>query len=98
MTDDYDQNNQTPALSRTEASATTGVEEQDEAQLDTTMADGPRSGAAGVANASLGTSGPPAGNKLSSEELAMSEVTGGSGLRAESVDKHQLDGYFDSSQ
>lgn len=98
MTNDYDQNDQTPALSRSEASTTAGVDDQNDAEFDTTMAAGPRSGAAGVANAELGTSGPPAGDLLTSEELAMTEVTGGSGLRAESIDNHQLDGYFESSK
>lgn len=98
MTNDYDENDQTPALSRAEAGATTGVDDQDGSEFDTTMAAGPRSGAAGVANAELGTSGPPAGDSLTPEELAMSEVTGGSGLRVESINNHQLDGYFETSE
>jgi hypothetical protein len=62
--------------------------------FDTTMAAGRPSGAAGVANAELGTSGTPAENILSPEELAQVEASGGSGLDTDKVDGANLDAYF----
>jgi len=52
-------------------------------------------GAAGVANAELGTSGPPAERILTPEQLAETEVIGGAGLEPEAISGHKLDGYFD---
>jgi hypothetical protein len=62
---------------------------------DTTMAAGARSGAAGVANAELGTSGPPAEDILSPEELAQTEVTGGAGLDPNAITGERLADYMD---
>lgn len=64
------------------------------AARDTTMAAGARSGAAGVANAELGTSGAPAESLLSPELLARTEVTGGAGLDPNAIGEEELDKYF----
>src|SRR5579859_4160118 len=64
---------------------------------DTTMADGMPSGAAGVANAELGTSGPPAEDILTSAELAQTEVTGGAGLDPKAYDGQRLKDYLEDS-
>jgi hypothetical protein len=71
-----------PASGPDATDARTGGDNQD----DNTMAAGTPSGAAGVANAELGTSGPPASAILTPEELAATEVTGGAGLDLSRVD------------
>jgi hypothetical protein len=66
--------------------------------FDTTMAAGASSGAAGVANAELGTSGTPASGLLTPEELAQVEALGGTGMQTGKVDAEQLDRLFGASE
>ena len=66
--------------------------------FDTTMAAGTPSGAAGVANAELGTSGSPASELLSPEELAQLEVTGGAGFVPGKVNDEELEEYFNDPE
>lgn len=73
-------------------------EAADTGGMDTTMAAGPRSGAAGGANAELGTSGPPAEDLLSPEVLARTEVTGGAGLDPNAVGEQGLEEYFSGAE
>jgi hypothetical protein len=67
----------------------------DAGEMDTTMAAGPRGGVGGVVNPGLGTSGAPAEDMLTPEELAQTEVTGGAGLDPNAISKEQLDGYLE---
>lgn len=90
MTDDSEMNDADLETGETPASVSDVAVTQADA-MDTTMAAGPSSGAAGVANAELGTSGPPAETILSPEELARVEEVGGAGLHKESLDKVRLD-------
>lgn len=70
----------TPEDENRDNPAPDGVAMPDTGGMDAVMAAGPRSGAAGVANADLGTSGPPASELLSAEEVAATEgFTAGSG-------------------
>lgn len=62
--------------------------------MDTTMAAGPHSGASGVANAGLGTSGEPPENFLTPEELAETEVIGGAGLDPNDISNAKLKDYL----
>jgi hypothetical protein len=98
MTDTDDQTTR-PRITSPQTNATAGDFQSNggDTDMDTTMAAGPRSGAAGVANAELGTSGPPAGEFLSPEELAATEVTGGAGLAPNAIDSEQLADYLDDS-
>jgi hypothetical protein len=66
--------------------------------MDTTMAAGTPSGAGGVANAELGTSGSPARDILSPEELAQTEVVGGAGLNPDAVTDERLAEYLGNSE
>ena len=86
MTEDIDEGTDESRPSRESSSGTDN--------FDTTMAAGRPSGAAGVANAELGTSGTPAENILTPEELAQVEASGGSGLDTDRVDGAELDAYF----
>jgi hypothetical protein len=93
MTTENDQTDDGSGTGST-ADSMAGVAMPDTDGMDTTMAAGPASGAAGVANAELGTSGPPAQDLLTPEELAQTEVIGGAGLAPESIDAEQLEGYL----
>jgi hypothetical protein len=87
MTEDIDEGTDESRPARESSSGTDN--------LDTTMAAGRPSGAAGVANAELGTSGTPAENILSPEELAQVEASGGSGLDTDKVAGADLEAYFE---
>ncbi|HEX6506974.1 MAG TPA: hypothetical protein VF221_05010 [Chloroflexota bacterium] len=67
-------------------------------EADTTLADGTPSGAAGVVHAELGTSGPPASEILTPEELARVEMVGGTGLKPNAVPPEELKEYFEDPQ
>ena len=89
MTTENDQTGRDPVAATDTSSMSDG-----DGGMDTTRAAGTPGGAAGVANAELGTSGPPAETILTPEQLAETEVTGGAGLDPEAISGHKLDGYF----
>jgi hypothetical protein len=87
-----------PAAGPDDAQAAGGrVAMPDTGGMDTTMAAGTPSGAGGVANAELGTSGTPAQDILSPEELAQTEVVGGAGLDPDAVTSEGLADYLGNS-